>query len=322
MWSYRMYREEVKAQVLSLPEVVAWPEMANIFERAMDRRSIIGWELPILACRAVGGEEAVAIPGVAVVACIQLSLLLVDDMLDDDPRGLYHQIGEAATANLALAFQAAAFRVIDHMSVEADRRASVYATLAQMILASVFGQNLDVQNLGGEENYWKVVQTKTSPCFGAALYIGALLGKASSEVVGQLYDLGLLYGQILQVSDDLLDAFERPASPDWKQGRNNLAILYALTADHPDSARFRELLPKVSTPQALEMAQQILIRCGAVSYCAYQLIERYRAARQLLDDVTLVDSTPIRDAFAEQIRPLARLFGNLGITIPVELGVL
>jgi geranylgeranyl diphosphate synthase type I len=318
----RMCHKDIRSLVLGLQEVAAWPEMADTFRRVVGQGGVIEWELPLLACQAVGGEASAAIPGAAAVACMQLSLLLVDDMLDGDPRGVHLQIGEAATANLAFAFQAAAFRVIESASVEAGRRASVYASLAQMALTSAFGQSLDVQNLSGEENYWRVVEAKTASYFGTALYIGALLGGASLEVAGRLRDLGFLYGQILQVYDDLLDAFKSPASPDWQRGWNNLAILYALTADHPDSMRFRELLSQVSDSQALETAQQILICCGAASYCAYQLTERYQAAQQLLNDTMLADPVPIQDMLTRQISPLVRLFGSIGVEIPlVELGV-
>jgi len=312
-----MYLENVKAQVLSLPEVAAWPEMVGIFERSVAH---VKCEFPLLACQAVGGEASAAVPGAAAIACMQLGLLLVDDMLDEDPRGAHLQLGQAATANLAFAFQAAAFRVIEHAPVEAERRAAVYASLAQMALASAFGQSLDVQNLSGEENYWKIVQTKTAACFGEAFYIGTLLGKAPPEVARRLCDFGLLFGEVLQVYDDLVDALQSPASPDWIQGRNNLAILYALTANHPDRARFRALLAQIENPQALQAAQQILIRCGAASYCAYHVVKRYQAARRLLNSTSLADPAPLLDQLARQIKPLVTLLKNVGAEIPPELG--
>jgi geranylgeranyl pyrophosphate synthase len=166
--------ENVIAQVLNLPEVAAWPQMAGLFERSVTRLSI-KWELPLLACRAVGGEESAAITGAAAVACTQVGLVLVDDMLDKDPRGAHVKLGCAAAANMAWAFQAAAFRLVEEMPVKAERRVAVNASLAQMALTSAFGQDLDAQNLSGEENYWRVVQTKSSPFFGASLRIGALL---------------------------------------------------------------------------------------------------------------------------------------------------
>jgi geranylgeranyl diphosphate synthase type I len=313
-----MYLADVIAQVLSLPEVAAWPQMADFFERAADR---VKWDFPLLSCQAVGGEASVAIYGAAAIACTYLSLVLVDDMLDQDPKGAHLQFGHAATANLAFALQAAAFRLIERAPVEAECRAAVYASLAQMALTGAFGQHLDAQNLSGEENYWKIVQAKSATCFGAAFYIGALLGQAPLVVAECLRNFGFLTGEVIQIHDDLLDALQSPAGPDWTQGRNNLAILYALTADHPERARFEGLLPHVDDPQALQAAQQILIRCGAASYCAYHVLTRYQAARQLLDSTPLADPAPLFDLLARQIQPLMTLFESVGAEMPPELGV-
>jgi geranylgeranyl pyrophosphate synthase len=311
---------DVVAQVTGLPEVAAWPEMASVFEQSVNRANV-KWEFPLLACRAVGGEPSAAIPGAAAVACMQCALVLVDDMLDEDPRGVHLQFGQAAVANMAFALQAAAFRLIEEAPVDAGRRFAVCASLAQAALTSAFGQSLDVQNLSGEETYWRIVRTKSAPLFGMAFHIGALLGRASPEVAGKLHDFGFLTGEVIQIYDDLVDALDSPAGPDWTQGRNNLPILYALTADHPEHSQFMALLPQISDPQALAAAQQILIRCGAASYCAYQVIERFRSARQLLDSTPLADPAPTRDLLARQVKPLVTLLESMGAVVPAEFGV-
>jgi geranylgeranyl pyrophosphate synthase len=315
-----MHLEEVKAQVLKLPEVAAWTEMAGFFERAVDE-SHAKWEFPLLACQSVGSEALAAVPGAAAIACMQCALVLVDDLLDEDPRGIHHQIGQAAAANLAFAFQAAAFRVIEEIPMEAERQAAVSASLARMALASAFGQNLDAQNLSGEENYWQVAQAKSATCFGAAFHIGALLGGASPEVAERLYDFGFLVGEVIQIYDDLADALRSPASPDWKQGRNNLAILYALTAHHSDRAQLEALISETDDLQALEAAQQILIRRGAVSYCAYHVIKRHQTARQILDGTSLADPTPLLDLLSLQREPLVTLLEKAKANISLPLGV-
>jgi geranylgeranyl pyrophosphate synthase len=313
--------EAVVAQVLSLPEVAAWPEMAHLFERFVSGLSI-KWELPLMACLAVGGEKSAAIAGAATVACMQVGLVLVDDMLDKDPRGVYVKIGCAATANLAWAFQAAAFRLVEAMPVEAERRAVVNASLAQMALTSAFGQDLDAQNLSGEDNYWKVVRTKSSPFFGASFYIGALLGQASPDIARRMHEFGILFGEIVQVYDDLLDSLQSPAGPDWSRGRNNLAILYALTADHSERARLELLRAQIDDPEALEAAQQILVRCGAISYCVYHIVKRHQSAEQLLDSISLIDAQPLSKLIARQIEPLKNLLKSVGAVIPPELGLM
>jgi len=309
--------ENIKVHVLALPEVAAWPEMAGFFER--ESRPRPDWNLPLLACQAVGGDASLATPGAAAIACLQISIILVDDMLDEDPRGEHLRRGNGPTANLALAFQAAAFRVIEQAAVSADRRAAVTASLAWLALATALGQHWDVQNLKGEENYWKVVRAKSTPFYSAALHIGALLGEASDPVAEGLRDFGVLIGEIIQIRDDLFDAFQTPANPDWRQGRNNLPILYARTADHPDRARFMALLPRADDPPALQEAQQILITCGAVSHCAYHLVKRHQEARQLLEGVLLTDPAPMMDLLARQTQPLVELLQTSGAEIPVDL---
>ena len=310
--------EEIRACVLSVPEVAAWPEMAGLFnhEGAEPRPD---WSLPLLACRAAGGQALAAVPGAAAVACMQISIILVDDMLDDDPRGEYRRLGAGPAANLSLAFQAAAFRVIAPGVQDAERRAAVTASLAWLGLATALGQHWDVQDRSDEDNYWKVVRAKSTPFYGAALHVGALLGGADARVAEDLRAFGLLVGEVIQIQDDLLDAFQTPANPDWKQGRNNLAILYALAARHRDRGRFVELLPRIDDPQSLREAQQILIGCGAVSYCAYHLVQRYQRARQLLDAAPLADPAPMREVLARETEPLEQLLQSVGAELPSEL---
>ncbi len=313
-----MDREEIKQMLFNLPEVAAWPDLAAPLTQALGHPRH-DWELPLIACRAVGGDNLVIAPAATALVCVQLSIALVDDMLDQDPRGLHPRIGEGATANVGLALQAIAFRLVENIPVEAEYRAAVTASLAQMALATAFGQSLDVQNLQGEENYWKIVRAKSTPFYGAALHIGALLGKTSPEVAGRLRQFGILNGEIIQIYDDLADALQKPANPDWKQGRNNLAILYALTADYSERERFRALLPQIDDPEALQEAQRILIRGGAASYCAYHIVKRYQAARQLIDGTPLADPTPLRDLLGHQIEPLLILLRGVGAVIPPEL---
>ena len=60
----------------------------------------------------MGADDAIALPAVAAIACLQISIILVDDILDDDPRGAYHRLGAGRAANLGLAFQAAALKLL------------------------------------------------------------------------------------------------------------------------------------------------------------------------------------------------------------------
>ncbi|MCX7668486.1 MAG: polyprenyl synthetase family protein [Anaerolineae bacterium] len=305
--------------VLTLPALAAWPEAAAVFPARGDEPLRFDWQLPVLACRAVGGAEEVALPAAAAVACLQISIILADDMLDQDPRGEHRRLGVGRTANLALAFQAAAMALIGRAPAGADARSAAQAALADAALMTAYGQELDVQNLPGEANYWRVVKAKSTPFYGAAVQVGALLGGADAATAQGIYDLGVFLGEMIQIVDDLTDAFQTPANPDWTEGRNNLALLFATTAGHARRDELLALIPRAADPAALHTAQEILIGAGAVSYCVYQWLARYRAARALLARLSLADPRPLLHAVEVQVAPLHRWLDSIGIAGPTEL---
>lgn len=309
--------------LLTLPVIQSWPELQVLFTRAASRRPKY-WELPIQACEAVGGSVAQAIPAVAAVACAEMSIMLIDDMLDEDPRGEYHHAGHAKVANYAAALQAAAFEAFCS-NVQPEIRLPGLCSLNRMILTIALGQHLDVQNPPDEIAYWHVVENKSAPFFGAALYLGALVGRASNKVANELEQLGWLYGEMIQIHDDLNDTMAVPANPDWIQKRLPLPILFAQVVDHPERARFLELRQNISTPEALSEAQDILIHCGAVSYCADQLVRRHQAAQETLNTIPLVRREILDALLEELIVPVYGLFRETGallpeLIIPTEVG--
>lgn len=313
--------ERMKSKIRALREVSAWPEMSDLIDRAIHREWISVWDYPVVACQAVGETEEQALPGAAAVFCSVVSIHLVDDMLDDDPRGDYHRLGIGPTANLALAFQAAGHRLLDDPSIDPGVRSNLQAIFAGMSLATAYGQNLDARELRSEQEYWRTVESKTPPLFAAALEIGALLGGSSSQVAKQLAHFGHVLGLFVQVSDDLSDALQVPARADWQRASNNLPLLYALTAEHAEREEFRRLVSRVDDPEALALAQKILLRCGAVSYCAFKLLEFAREARSSLARIPLENPEPVARLLDLHMRPLHKLFESVGVEEPTELSL-
>ncbi len=309
---------DLREAFVSLPEAAEWPEVADIFlSRTGTLR--LDWQLPVLACRAVGGNPGLMAPAAAAMGCLQCSIILVDDLLDQDPRGAHHRLGEGRAANLGLAFQAAALALIDRMPVDEGCRASAMAAVAQAALTTARGQELDVENLQGEASYWRVVKAKSTPFYGLGLKLGALLSGAGPEVAQRLYDAGAILGTMIQIYDDLEDALACPANPDWQESRNNLLLLYASTTEHAGRARLAELRTRVTDPAALKAAQQILISCGAVSYAVYLLARQYQAGVALVRGLPLHDPSLILDLFSGQMKRLDVWLRQLGLAVPDEL---
>src|SRR5436305_5729394 len=254
--------DELKSCIRDLEVVSSWPQMLALVERMGHRDTLSVWEHPAAACRAVGGAEPTALPAAAAVLCSVISIHLVDDMLDEDPRGEHLQIGIGPAANLALAFQAAGHLLLERATVRAGVRAALQESVARMSLAACYGQGLDARELANEAEYWRTVEAKTPPLFAEALRMGALLGGAPVETAARLARLGHVLGLFIQVNDDLTDVLETPARVDWRRPSNNLALLYAMTAAHADREELLRLSPRVDDPEALGVDLKILVRCG------------------------------------------------------------
>lgn len=266
-----------------------WPELGHIMRQSAAARPV-AWTLPIAACQSAGGRPGQALPAALAIACLHIGILLIDDLLDEDPRGHHHRLGPAATANLAAAFHLAGLEAIRTSVLPAPSRLKALENLGRTALATAYGQRLDVEGIQNEAFYWRVVRTKSAPFFGSALYLGALYGRSCCQTAARFDRIGRIYGEMVQISDDLHDAMQSPANPDWTCGRAPLPLLFAQTVPHPERERFRALRRDIQSGDNLQAAQAILIRCGAISYGMDQLLRRYVAGRRLA--VTLKCARP------------------------------
>jgi len=301
----------------AIPVFDSWPELKELLERVAARKHR-AWKLPLIVCQSVGGTFEQAVPASAAFACMHISISLLDDMLDKDPRGEHHRTGEAQAANIASAFQALGAEALAVSKSPPDTKLAMVYRVDHMALSTAFGQHLDIQNPQDEEAYWRLVENKSGLYFEAAFCLGALAGGATDEALAKIEQFGQLYGQMIQIHDDLNDAMAIPANPDWTQKRSPLPILFARLVDHPDRSGFLQLCQDVSRPEALQEAQDILIRCGAVSYCVDQLLQRHHAAQELLETILLIRREGMEELLEEMIIPAQRLFEAIGKPWPVS----
>ena len=304
--------------LLKLPIFHAWDEMRTILQRAASMRPR-DWQLPILACQAVGGVAEKAIPASAALACAQISIILVDDILDEDPRGEYRRIGSGKASNVSIAFQSAGMEALTRSGASSSVRLAAVDSLNHMMLTTAYGQELDIQNPMSETSYWRVVENKSAAFYGCAFHLGALTAEATEESAHSLHQLGRLYGEMIQIHDDLNDTMTEPANPDWLQKRKPLPILFALTVEHPDQSRFVELYKDISIGNALREAQEILIHSGAISYCVDQLLRRHQTAQDILSSNSIPNKEMIDVLLEAVIQPVEKLFEMLGVTPIVPL---
>ena len=277
-----------------------WPDLRQAIDRSSGKTGTsIVWDYPRIACQAVGGAVDVAELGVLAIFCSTLSIRLVDDILDDDPKGQHHRWGVGRTANLALVFQALGSLIIEESDLCLALKGRIQSLLLMGSIRTSQGQDLDALGAKDEDDYWRIVEAKTPPLFASAFQIGALLGGADDGLIGQMGEFGHAFAMHVQITDDLSDALEIPARDDWKRPLNNLAIHYAMTVQHEERQAFLDLIPRVQELDALTEAQEILFRSGAVSFCTWNMLERYRTLGRLFHAMNLQDQKPLRDLLHE-----------------------
>jgi len=287
-----------------------WGEMLDIFEE-MAANKPAGWDIVTISCSSVGGTIEQAVPGVAAAGCMQIGLIILDDMLDNEPHGIYRKIGSGQAANMASAFLAAGMQVIMEEKLTPEMKLAAVKSLNEMVGTTALGQMQDVHQPDNEADYWDVVRRKSSPYCKAALHIGAIFGGASPETAEKVRQLGEIYGELLQIHDDLKDTLATPAGPDWLNWQPTLPILFAQVVDHPDRERFLALREDIEKPEVLREAQTILIRCGAISYCLDQLLTRHQTAKASLAEIDLVNPASLETLFEEMVEPARQMMKAL-----------
>jgi geranylgeranyl pyrophosphate synthase len=276
-----MYLQEIKDYLLSKKQVQSFPQIADSINRQKEKKKMAVWDYAFRACEAVGGKPLAALPVSAACYCLLASIHLVDDMLDNDPRGDYHVLGTGTCANLALAFGAIGIGIANNEDVPAALRPQLVNELTGMMLSTAHAQQMDISQNGDETLYWEITKSKSPPLFGSALFGGCLLGNGNVQQAKQIKELALPFGLMVQISDDIYDVMQPTVSADWFSKNNNLAILYAMKANHKDRLEFLDQLQQVS-PQNLDRLRSIVISSGALSYCLYHLLEQYKIALDLV----------------------------------------
>ena len=270
------------------------------------------WLLPLYTCQAFGGGETCSIPAIAALIAIQTAILLVDDLLDNDGRREILGLSIGETANLSMVFQAIGVECMSRNLPAAELQMQVVGHINQTMLETAYGQHLDNLYLDSEEAYWQAARAKSCPFFGLAFYLGSVASGVSENSSETILNLGRLYGEMIQIHDDLSDNLSDKIGSDWIQKRAALPILFARIVDHPDRDKFLTLTENIVDSYSLHQAQEILLGCGAVSYCIDQIVQRHKTATLLLSSLTLPDPQPLQRVFDEIIEPVLKLLGKQG----------
>jgi geranylgeranyl pyrophosphate synthase len=193
--------------------------------------------LLIRCCELVGGTCQSAWAAAAAVECIHTFSLVHDDLpaMDNDDlrRGrptCHKRFGEATAILAGDALVMLAFELLTRESTSTEIVAGLVAALAEGSgwAGMIGGQAADILGEGKPPSIELVEYIharKTAGLFRSACRMGAMLGRASDEVVENLGRYGFAIGTAFQMADDLLDVtataatLGKPVRKDAERGK-------------------------------------------------------------------------------------------------------
>ena len=123
-------------------------------------------------------------------------------------------------------------------------------------------------------DYIEIISLKTAELFGAAFKIPAILEDKKSQIVNNLYKLGINFGIIFQITDDILDYFGdiqtgKEIGKDFMEGKITLPIIILLEKVSKNNRLKlkRIFMKKTRNQKDLNFTMSHLERFGIKEYC-------------------------------------------------------
>jgi octaprenyl-diphosphate synthase len=259
--------------------------------------------LVLLSARAFGYTGSHHVDMAAIVEFIHTATLLHDDVVDAS--GLRRG---RATANAVFGNEASVL-VGDFLYSRSFQMMVAVGSMAVMELMAdttnviAEGEVLQLLNCSDpgttEEEYLRVIRSKTAKLFEAAAAVGPILAGAPASSVEAMGRFGLHLGTAFQLVDDVLDYRGAPGDigknigDDLAEGNPTLPLIQAIRAGTPEQAATVRKAIEHGGRDDIDAVLDAVESTGAITYTSRAAaVEAGRA----LDALATVPSSPYRDA--------------------------
>lgn len=243
--------------------------------------------LLLAACEAVSGTSSQAINQALGIEMFHNFTLLHDDVMDhaDLRRGrpTVHRRWNESTAILsgdAMLTMATQLMMKDAGDSLKDVLELFNATAMEIYEGQQYDMDFENRKEVTEEEYLMMIRLKTSVLLGAACKIGAIIGRADSDIRNAFYEYGVMLGLAFQLRDDYLDTFGDPLTfgkeigGDIINGKKTWLLIKA-SAEAPDALE-KAIALSASRGQKIENVTALYRELDLPSRCL-ELINKYVA---------------------------------------------
>ncbi|OTA20851.1 geranyltranstransferase [Xenorhabdus beddingii] len=254
--------------------------------------------IAVLAGKALHCKEEKYIKVAALIEFIHTATLLHDDVVDESDmrRG-------KATAN-AIYGNAASVLVGDFIYTRSFQMMTDLDSMRVLKLMSdatnviAEGEVMQLMNCNdpdiAEDDYMRVIYSKTARLFEVAAHSAAILANATPAQEIALRDYGRYLGTAFQLIDDLLDydsddnTLGKNTGDDLNEGKPTLPLLHAMNHGTPEqSALIRRAIEQGNGRHLLDAVLATMKQCGSLKYTrqrAEEEADKAISALQILDD--------------------------------------
>lgn len=315
-------RPESLKLIRAVPQLSAFEGVDELFESL----PVVLSELAIISYETLVPEEE-RIDSHAVEAAIYVATIgtfLIDDVMDHDEDKPTAGLSEERRINLGCALMIAGSQLMNDCAFPEPIKAELHKEYSTWLLDAAVGQEVeerskdrDVTDEDMEARYWDALRGKCGQQLSRMLNFGTIMAQRD-DVREQFLELGLLIGEMAQLFDDMADASE--ISPDWESPRKNLMILFCHHPRNPKRDEFIEQFAKARTDtDAFLQCRNIMIETGAIGYGIYHFMDRYRKAREIINQMSDLNADPFDRVLARMAGKIINSLKELGIPLPEDL---
>lgn len=260
----------------------------------------------LLCCKALNYQGQDQIKIAAILEFFHTASLLHDDVIDESKLRRGQKTAHEIWGNQASVLVGDYLFILHHQLLLSLKNFDMLELMADIERKIGYGELVQLTNRHQAhiktEDYFSIIEAKTSLLFAACAKLSGLLCGVSTDDAQKLFNFGKHLGNAFQLIDDALDycsdaqTIGKNIGDDLADGKTTLPIIHALSQARPEDKAIIENSLKVGSIENLDQIIQIIADCDSIHYTKMIAQKEAELAKQSL---SFLANSPFKDALLE-----------------------